>query len=196
MKKMVNDFYESSYPAVMLTLEALETSLGTDYYLNRVKGDLLSAIRGKALVQYFSPYKAVQLSRMSNAFALDEKIMFDSVVKAIESGHIEGRIDAIDNVLYACESDKKAEAITRAITTGKRFILDTKAALMKMSLDRYNIQVRERFPSFLMDDGDDGGQSGFMGMMSGMLGGGRPQRRNVKGPRRRGGHGGGGRGFF
>ena len=70
----------------------------TDIYLYSNVESLLSAIRGKALVQYFSPYSAMDLRKMAKSFNVSVPEMEKELSTCIADGHIKAKIDSHSKV--------------------------------------------------------------------------------------------------
>lgn len=63
VSQMLVDFYESKYASCLATLDLLRNDLQLDLHLHDHVATLYDKIRSKALVQYFSPYVAVDLNK-------------------------------------------------------------------------------------------------------------------------------------
>lgn len=61
---MLKDFYASRYASCLASLEVLKNDLQLDMHLYDHIGTLYEKVRNKALVQYFSPYMAVDLNKV------------------------------------------------------------------------------------------------------------------------------------
>jgi COP9 signalosome complex subunit 1 len=55
-------------------------------------------IQSRAIVQYFTPFSSVSLSRMAGAFGYSESKMDAEVLRLIEEGCLKARIDSRNKV--------------------------------------------------------------------------------------------------
>merc|ERR1712137_1438581 len=73
VRELVHDFYASRYASCLAYLEKLKPDLMLDIHLHAHVGTLYEDIRSKALIQYFSPFVTVDMSRMAAAFNTEVK---------------------------------------------------------------------------------------------------------------------------
>lgn len=64
---------------------------------------LYSQIRMRAIIQYFSPFKAVQIAQMADAFGAKPDAMLKEVVGLVQDGKLNARVDLIDRVSLPVE---------------------------------------------------------------------------------------------
>ncbi|KAJ7704454.1 hypothetical protein B0H17DRAFT_1326592 [Mycena rosella] len=81
-----------------------------------------------AVVLYFRPFASIKLERMSGAFGRSVEDVEDQVVALIQSGSIHGRI------LYAKQTDYRAELFARAIEAGRDIQSTNRKVLLRMRL--------------------------------------------------------------
>jgi COP9 signalosome complex subunit 1 len=65
--------------------------------------ELTALIRDRALVLYFQPFQSIRLERMGDAFGMDVEEIERQVVRLIQSGRIQARVDSRNKVCsYYC----------------------------------------------------------------------------------------------
>lgn len=98
LKDIVSAFYESKYKLALELLDRYQPRASLDLHLHPHIGALMTAIRNRAVVQYFSPFGSVSLSRMADAFGWSEEQMMRDVVGLVQSGSLKARIDTKNKV--------------------------------------------------------------------------------------------------
>eukprot|EP01083_Nonionella_stella_P072406 195257_1 len=139
---VMNDFHSSAYGQCMANLERMKANLLIDYYLAQHIPRLFQLIRAKALTQYFSPFTAVDMRKMADAFQVSIESLEEEVSNLIIDGKIQGRIDSHQKVLHARSTDKRAATFAKGLRAGARFVAESRAALLRMSLTRAGLVVR------------------------------------------------------
>lgn len=160
-----------------------------DLYLFPRVDHLLTAIRGKALVQYFSPYSAMDINKMADSFKVPVSEMESELAVCIGDSHIKAKIDSFNKIVYASKTNKRNELFANVLSLGEDFERDMKAVLLRTSLIKNHVivsQSRSDWFGAYMDEEDGAGGGGIMGMAGAALGG---MGRRIMG----GGGGGGGR---
>lgn len=116
-------------------------------FLSSHTPSLLSHIRTRGIVQYFSPFSSVRISNMATAFGIDEKVMLSEVCDLAERGDIVGiKIDLVDGVIKLESKDPRAEAFRNTLIAGPRITRTAIGSTFRMQLKEANIVVcpRER----------------------------------------------------
>eukprot|EP00485_Elphidium_margaritaceum_P007266 CAMPEP_0202703178 /NCGR_PEP_ID=MMETSP1385-20130828/16044_1 /ASSEMBLY_ACC=CAM_ASM_000861 /TAXON_ID=933848 /ORGANISM="Elphidium margaritaceum" /LENGTH=504 /DNA_ID=CAMNT_0049360977 /DNA_START=82 /DNA_END=1596 /DNA_ORIENTATION=+ len=162
---LIQGFYDSEYGKVMSGLNGLRNDIIMDLYLFPRVDHLLTAIRGKALVQYFSPYSAMDINKMASSFKVPVPEMEQELSVCIGDGHIKAKIDSHNKIVYASKTDKRNELFRSVLDLGEDFERDMKAVLLRTSLIRNQVIVSQSRADWLdaydMEDGQ-GGAGGFM----------------------------------
>jgi len=169
--RLVNAYFESKYAAVTQALKDLSVDLNLDLYLRDQAADILSAVRGKAMVQFFSPFSAMGMDRMANAFGVTVQELEDELVNCISHGHITAKIDSHKKVLQSVDPDEEGELFREVQESGRNWTRETKAMLLRMSMVRNNVGLSAG-RGFGEEDGDDVNSFAMKGMF-GLLGSGR-----------------------
>jgi len=178
--KLIKGFYESEYSNVMRELNDIKKYLIVDIYLCSNVENLLTAIRGKALVQYFSPYSAMDIRKMAKAFGVSLEVMENELSRCIGDNHIAAKIDSHNKVVYASTSNRRTKLFASVLDAGEDFSRDMKCVLMRMSCQKEGVQVVQprEYMMDIDDDDDEMGGKGLMNFARRGLGLGAPQKRN------------------
>eukprot|EP00486_Rosalina_sp_Unknown_P008063 CAMPEP_0201592012 /NCGR_PEP_ID=MMETSP0190_2-20130828/190023_1 /ASSEMBLY_ACC=CAM_ASM_000263 /TAXON_ID=37353 /ORGANISM="Rosalina sp." /LENGTH=181 /DNA_ID=CAMNT_0048050585 /DNA_START=1161 /DNA_END=1702 /DNA_ORIENTATION=+ len=151
----------------MSGLNGLRNDMLIDLYLFPRVDHLLTAIRGKALVQYFSPYSAMDINKMADSFKVPVSEMESELAVCIGDSHIKAKIDSHNKIVYASKSNKRNELFANVLNLGEDFERDMKAVLLRTSLIKNHVIVNSRADWFSGHEEDEMG-GGIMGMMGGM----------------------------
>jgi COP9 signalosome complex subunit 1 len=151
LRDVVTQFHQSSYASCLRTLEDMRSSLMLDMYLSQHLQTLLTMIRNKALIQYFSPFSSVDLHRMAAAFNTSVSSLEDELTQLILDGQISARIDSHAKVMYARQVDQRSAIFQKALEVGEAYQLRTKALLIRSLLQKHDIKVKD---SKSHEDGD------------------------------------------
>jgi len=131
---------------------------------------LLSAIRGKALVQYFSPYSAMDMKKMAKSFNVSLPEMEQELSACVSDGHIQAKIDSHSKIVYASLQNKRNKLFDEVLQLGDDFATEIRGVLLRMSLQENGVvvsQTREILMEMEMM-GEEDAKSGLMGAMAGM----------------------------
>ena len=69
-----------------------------DIHLSPHVNDLTQLIRDRALILYFQPFQSIRLQRMGEAFGMSIEEIEGHVVRLIQSGQINARVDSRNKV--------------------------------------------------------------------------------------------------
>jgi len=165
---LIQGFYDSEYGKVMSGLNGLRNDMVIDLYLAPRVDNLLTAIRGKALVQYFSPYSAMDINKMADSFKVPVQEMEQELAVCIGDGHIKAKIDSHNKIVFASKTNKRSELFQKVLASGEDFERDMKAVLLRSSLMKNQVIVSQRGAREWAIDGldVDDNQGGLMGMAS------------------------------
>ena len=142
LRRILEDFYNSKYSSCLKNLEILKPDLLFDIHLHDLVSPLYKKIRERALVQYFTPYKSVDLKPMSEAFGTTIKELEVELGGLILSGSISARIDSHNQRLLAREIDQRSTTFKRVLTTGNEFQENTSSMLLRVNMMRNDFFVK------------------------------------------------------
>jgi len=140
---LVKAYHECRYADVTTALRDLDVDARIDIYLKDQASDILSAVRGKAMVQFFSPFSAMGMSRMAEAFGVTVEELESELVTCISQGHINAKIDSHNKVVQAVDPDEEGDLFTQITGSGKKWTRETKAALLRMSLIQNHVDLHQ-----------------------------------------------------
>lgn len=163
-EKLVKGFYNSQYGIVMKCLDELKPDLQLDIYADKNVEALLSDIRGKALVQYFSPYSVVNMHKMAEAFNISVDQLEKEVHEAIVGGHIKAKMDSVGKVMYADKPNDRKAAMGEIEAVGEAYIREAQAMLLRQALTKDECIVRK---AKQWADEEDDAPGGLMGALQG-----------------------------
>lgn len=140
-----------------------------DLYLYPRVEHMLTAIRGKALVQYFSPYSTMDMRKMADAFEVGVDEMERELSSCIADSHIKAKIDSHSKRVYANKFNRRKLLFDSVLKMGSEFSVDLKAVLLRQSLAKNGAIVSSQESIDLDDDRDlDDEGRGISGLVSGV----------------------------
>jgi len=142
VRELVHDFYGSRYASCLSYLDKMRPDLVLDLHLHAHLNTLYDDIRSKALIQYFSPFMTVDLTRMAAAFNREVMDLEKELAKLIMAGMIPARIDSQNKVLYARHADQRHATFKKALQMGEEYMRETQALLLRLNLLRADFTVK------------------------------------------------------
>jgi len=142
VQQLLSDFYDSKYANCLQSLEVVKNDLLLDIHLHDHIGALYERVRSKALVQYFSPYVAVDMNKMAAAFQTSVSELEKELAKLIADGVIAARIDSHNKRLVAQHTDERVSTYQSALTIGGDVQESTRAMLLRVNLVKANMIVK------------------------------------------------------
>jgi len=175
VRELIKDFYASRYSSCLQILDRMKSDLLLDLFLQQHVPFLFREIRKKALVQYFSPFRSVDMKIMATSFSCGIDELETELIDLISGGSIQARIDSDQKILYARTVNQRTKTFADAIEVGRVYQVHSKAMLLRVAMMKANLSVRnrERMRAGGMDmpDGIGGGMGHeMMGMGGGMMG--------------------------
>ncbi len=101
LRDVIINFYDSKYGRCLKQLDDMKDNMMLDMYLAAHVNKLLSKIRSRSLVQYFSPYSSADLRLMANSFNSSVASLEDELMTLILEGKIQARIDSHNKVIIS-----------------------------------------------------------------------------------------------
>uniref|UniRef100_A0A7S4BL18 PCI domain-containing protein n=1 Tax=Chrysotila carterae TaxID=13221 RepID=A0A7S4BL18_CHRCT len=142
VRELVSDFYGSKYASCLSYLDKLKPDLLLDIHLHWHLSQLYEDIRSKAMIQYFSPFVTIDMTRMAAAFNTEVMQLEKELAKLIMAGLIPARIDSQNKVLHARHADKRHATFTKAVAMGEEYMRETQALLLRLNLLRADFTVK------------------------------------------------------
>jgi len=161
--KLVQSYHNSEYSNVTKALRDIELDTRVDLYLKDQSAGVLSAVRGKAMVQFFSPFSAMGMDRMADAFGVSIKELEAELVTCISQGHINAKIDSYKKLVFAVDRDEKQELFNEVNKMGTTWLRDAQATLLRLSMIRHGVQLSQSREGVEMDEDGDASMMGLLG---------------------------------
>jgi len=144
VKKLVLAMTNSQYSEVMKLLGELKQHFYLDYYLHSVADELMNAVRGKALVQYFEPFSSMNLIRMAKDFGVGLSDIEEELHKAILSGQVKGKIDLANHTLLEYRNVTDRYTILQGIVEeGEIFCREAAVVMTNLALKKNKMELRK-----------------------------------------------------
>lgn len=118
-------------PPFRAALTLLQARQVLDLHLSPHLNHLVSLIRSRALLSYFSPFATVSLTRMASAFGWSEEVLTREVIALIGEGKMKARVDKQAGVLVAKRKDVRGEAFKHALEEGGKMQKKMMAAQLR-----------------------------------------------------------------
>ncbi|CAK5279986.1 unnamed protein product [Mycena citricolor] len=149
VRELVEAYLSSNFKTVLELLNRYSARHALDLYLMPHIADLSNMIRNWAVVLYFQPFASIRLDRMSGAFGWTVEEVEEQVVLLIQSGSIQGRVDRQNKVLFAKQTDYRADLFARAIKAGRDIQATNRKILLRMRLQQADLAIKapKGFPS-------------------------------------------------
>merc|ERR1719152_63755 len=122
-------------------LDELKPRLQLDLHLYKHVDVLCSLLRNRAMVQYFTPYSAVNLHSMAEAFGTDVAGVEKELAVLISEGEISARIDSHNKVLQSRSVNTRSSTFAKALEVGLKSNKEANAMLLRASVLRHNMVV-------------------------------------------------------
>lgn len=143
LREVLHNFYNSKYTACFSTLDNVRSTLALDIHLGAHIDALYECIRDRALIQYVKPYVTVDLTRAADSFSATTEEIQDEVTRLIRDGKIRARIDGNAKALRIIDEPSASTLLKHIAADGEKFEDETHAALLRLSLLRNDVIVRD-----------------------------------------------------
>ncbi|TDL27911.1 hypothetical protein BD410DRAFT_894056 [Rickenella mellea] len=142
IRELVEAYLSSKFKTVLELLERYYTRHYLDVHLFIHVNELINLTRNRALILYFQPFAFIKLERMAAAFGLSLEDMEALVVRLIQAGEINGRVDSQNKILKAKSTDHRAELFARAVKAGTDMQAANRKLLLRMHLQQAELYVK------------------------------------------------------
>ncbi|KAH7474632.1 hypothetical protein PRIC1_013236 [Phytophthora ramorum] len=143
LRELITDFYSSNYASCLQTLEKMKPELKLDLYLCEHVEKLCKEIRSRGIIQYFYPYLSVDLHQMAHTFNTPTVNLEKEICELIAAERLHARMDSYQKVLYAYHPNQRAATYDRAFEVGRKYAAESRNLLLRMSLLKNNIIIRD-----------------------------------------------------
>jgi len=142
LRDILYQFHDSKYASCLKLLDGLKDLFLLDIYLANHVQTLFMQIRCRALCQYFSPYKSVDMHKMAAAFNTTIGTLEDELMQLILDGKIGARIDSHNKVLYAKDTDQRSATFEKCLNIGVELQNRSKALMLRAAVLKNRINVK------------------------------------------------------
>ncbi|KAJ6588304.1 G protein pathway suppressor 1 [Mycena capillaripes] len=142
VRELVEAYLSSNFKTVLELLNRYSSRHALDIYLAPHVFELTNMIRNWAVVLYFQPFASIKLDRMSGAFGWTVEEVEEQVVALIQSNSIHGRVDSQNKILYAKQTDYRAELFARAIKVARDIQSTNRKVLLRMRLQQADLTIK------------------------------------------------------
>jgi hypothetical protein len=146
LREVVQHVVASRYAQALDGLDAARAELAGDVYIAPHLDTILRAIRSRALAQYLGPYTAVDLRAMASSFRTDVDSLTRDIANLIRRGVVSGRVDVLHHTFSKHAADPKAEAVEKLVGAGRQFVSESRALLLRASMQRAGVVVGAKPP--------------------------------------------------
>eukprot|EP00357_Protocruzia_adherens_P012991 CAMPEP_0114990566 /NCGR_PEP_ID=MMETSP0216-20121206/10875_1 /TAXON_ID=223996 /ORGANISM="Protocruzia adherens, Strain Boccale" /LENGTH=464 /DNA_ID=CAMNT_0002353771 /DNA_START=99 /DNA_END=1493 /DNA_ORIENTATION=+ len=170
---ILEDYFDSKYNDCLTKLANISAKLSMDNVMEPHLEYLVTGVRKKALIQFFTPYKSLKLQDIATAFNTDVEGIEKELSNLIADGQIEARIDRHNKILYAKTANQKVNTYLKALEVGDAFRRDTEILLLRVNMLTQNFIISKRSHKMdrdLMDYGEMRGRGMFRQMGMGGMG--------------------------
>ena len=143
LREVLHNFYNSKYTACFSTLDNVRSTLALDIHLGAHIDALYECIRDRAQIQYVKPYVTVDLTRAADSFSATTEEIQEEVARLIRDGKIRARIDGNAKALRIIDEPSASTLLKHIAADGEKFEDETRAALLRISLLRNDVVVRD-----------------------------------------------------
>lgn len=177
VRNLIQSFCQSNYGACLLLLEALKPQLLMDLHLHAHAHTLCALVSDRILVQYFTPYQAIDLGRMAEAFAMDLPTLERLTAQLISRGQLAARIDSQNKTLHRRTTDDRRATLAKVQRLATMHTAEVRRGILRLSLVKNGFVVSAKESKAMFSSGGRGGGGGGVGggarggMVSGMGGG-------------------------
>ncbi|VDN56104.1 unnamed protein product [Dracunculus medinensis] len=117
--ELLQKFCKSDFAAFFDILEEIRYPLLLDIFFGPRMNELCKMIRHQAIIQYFLPFEAADIVKMSTVFRLSSQELMDELFLLIENDSLRARIDAVNKILVAKKSIRKALILDKILRAGE-----------------------------------------------------------------------------
>lgn len=100
IRRAITCFHGAKYNQCLSILQSYKNDYLLDIHLQKHVSTIYNLVRSKSIIQYFVPFNTVPLAAMSEAFGTSPVEMEEELVRMIEAGKLNARIDTLRKVLH------------------------------------------------------------------------------------------------
>ncbi|KAF3915147.1 hypothetical protein ABW20_dc0103232 [Dactylellina cionopaga] len=165
IRRAVTAYHSARYGECLSILESYRNDYLLDPFLQKHVDRIYEAVRTKSIVQYFIPYSCVTLDAMSAAFGVPPENMERELVRLIEGGKLNARIDTQNRLVTSKETQLRVEVHRGTLAMAEEYERAARLRMLQINVVKSGLDVRP--PKQGMGGGSGGGVMGGMGVMGG-----------------------------
>ena len=123
------------------------TLLRLDIHLGKHAAVFMDKMVEKIVVQYFSPYNIVDLSRMSSALGIPLDELEDLLFHLISDNILQARVDCVTQTLRRKKTENRKLAASEVLHLTTSYNREVKRSMLFLSLQKNNLSVRSVDPT-------------------------------------------------
>ncbi|KAL1745165.1 26S proteasome subunit RPN7-domain-containing protein [Schizophyllum fasciatum] len=142
VRELIEAYMASRFNVVLELLARYSTRHALDIHLAPHVSALTTSIRNWAVKLYFAPFQSIRLGRMSAAFGWSVAEVERQVVRLIQSGEIQARVDSENKILLAKKTDYRADLFERAMRAGADIQEANRRVLLRMRFQQADLVIK------------------------------------------------------
>ncbi|KAK6540518.1 hypothetical protein TWF694_009309 [Orbilia ellipsospora] len=142
IRRAVAAFHSARYGECLSILEAYRNDYLLDPFLQKHIDKIYEAVRTKSIVQYFIPYSCVTLDAMSTAFGVAPEEMERELVRLIEGGKLNARIDTQNRLVTSKETQLRVEVHKGTLAMAEEYERAARLRMLQINVARSGLEIR------------------------------------------------------
>ncbi|KAJ1511862.1 cop9 signalosome complex subunit [Coelomomyces lativittatus] len=134
LREILRFFYQANYSSCLSLLTTYQTDLYLFLHLHFHVHDLLTLIKQRMLVHYFLPYSTVELTRMATTMQCSVDHLELELMKLIEQGQLDAKIDGHRKRLQRTSVDHRQVAFQKVLDNGGTLVIQNHFLQLKLNM--------------------------------------------------------------
>ena len=139
---VIENFLNGRYMDFQRQIASIAAQLKFDLYFGHRLTRIMKDIRKKAIVQYVTPYKVIDMREIAKAFDLPIDKVEAEIAELIVSKQIQAKIDSNSKLLYSRKDNETMNSYKEAVELGRKFIQETEAALLRVQVHQKKLALK------------------------------------------------------
>ena len=131
---LIENFLNGNYSEFQVSLTQVVSHIRYDPFFGHRINSIVGEIRKKALVQYVTPYKVIDLREIAKAFDESVEQIEAEVAQLIVQKKIQAKIDSNNKLLYSRKDNETLNSYKQTVALGRLFIQETENALLRVQV--------------------------------------------------------------
>ena len=119
---VIENFLNGRYMEYQSQINTIIGQMKYDLYFGHRLQKVMKEIRKKALIQYVTPYKVINMREISKAFGLSLEQIESEIAELIVAKEIQSKIDSHSKLLYSRKDNETLNSYKDAVELGNKFI--------------------------------------------------------------------------